>query len=139
MARIIRITGIVILVTFNVLIFSSISSEGESASENYAITTSVISGGGAPTGSSNFHANSTLEQPSPLKHPFDPPLSLNFILEPGFWYTVKAIFASECEGDFEPDGDVDGADLAELVANPALLDLSTFAAEFGRTDCPTSD
>ena len=33
-------------------------------------------------------------------------------------------------------GDVDGSDLAELVANPALLDLSTFAAEFGRTNCP---
>ncbi len=41
-----------------------------------------------------------------------------------------------CEGDFWPEGDVDGSDLAELVANPALLDLSTFAAEFGRTDCP---
>ena len=40
------------------------------------------------------------------------------------------------EGDFEPDGDVDGSDLTELVANPALLDLSTFAGEFGRTDCP---
>jgi probable HAF family extracellular repeat protein len=31
--------------------------------------------------------------------------------------------ACECEGDFEPDGDVDGSDLA------------VFAADFGRTDC----
>jgi lysophospholipase L1-like esterase len=38
--------------------------------------------------------------------------------------------------DFDGDGDVDGSDLSELVANPVLLDLSTFAAEFGRTDWP---
>jgi len=31
-----------------------------------------------------------------------------------------------CEGDFDGDGDVDGSDLA------------VFAADFGRTDCPTS-
>jgi hypothetical protein len=31
----------------------------------------------------------------------------------------------ECEGDFEPDGDVDGSDLA------------VFAADFGRTNCDT--
>jgi hypothetical protein len=41
-----------------------------------------------------------------------------------------------CPGDLDGDGDVDGSDLAALVATPALLDLSTFAAEFGRTDCP---
>jgi len=41
-----------------------------------------------------------------------------------------------CVGDFLFDGDVDSSDLAELIANPALLDLSTFAAQFGRTDCP---
>ncbi len=31
---------------------------------------------------------------------------------------------NRCEGDFDQDGDVDG------------MDLSTFAADFGRTDCP---
>ena len=45
-------------------------------------------------------------------------------------------FSPPCIGDIEEDGDVDGGDLAELVANLALLDLSTLAAEFGRTDCP---
>ena len=41
-----------------------------------------------------------------------------------------------CKGDLGPsDGDVDGSDLAELVSNSGLLDLSTFAAEFGRIDC----
>lgn len=43
-------------------------------------------------------------------------------------------FAKKC-GDFEDDGDVDGSDLAELAANPGLLYLSSFAAEFGRTNC----
>ena len=32
-----------------------------------------------------------------------------------------------CEGDFDNDGDVDGSDLA------------VFAADFGRTDCSTTD
>lgn len=42
-----------------------------------------------------------------------------------------------CLGDFTPaDGDVDGSDLAKLVDDADLLDLSTFVAEFGRTDCP---
>ena len=34
--------------------------------------------------------------------------------------------ADACEGDFDSDGDVDGSDLA------------VFAADFGRTDCPSS-
>lgn len=38
--------------------------------------------------------------------------------------------------DFDGDRDVDGSDLSELVADPTLLDLSFFAAEFGRIDCP---
>jgi len=105
-------------------------------SDNYRIPTSVFSGGGAPSGSTNYQTNSTLGQPSPLMDPSDPPFSPNYNLEPGFWYTVKVEPVNECEGDFAPaDGDVDGSDLAELVANPALLDLSTFAAEFGRTNC----
>ena len=40
------------------------------------------------------------------------------------------------EGDFDKDGDVDGSDLAALAADPDLLDLSLFAADFGGTDCP---
>jgi hypothetical protein len=62
-----------------------------------------------------------------------------------------------CEGDFEPDGDVDGSDLAVFAADFGRTDcspsnrcsgdfdsdgdvdgsdLSVFAADFGRTDCP---
>ena len=65
-----------------------------------------------------------------------------------------------CEGDFEPDGDVDGSDLAVFAADFGRTDcgtgepcegafdddndvdgsdLAVFAADFGRTDCPTSD
>ena len=36
-------------------------------------------------------------------------------------------------GDFEKDGDVDGADLAALANDPNLLDLASFAANFGQT------
>ena len=48
-------------------------------------------------------------------------------------------FSLPCAGDFSggsEDGDVDSADLAEMAANLSLLDLLSFAAEFGRTDCP---
>jgi hypothetical protein len=65
--------------------------------------------------------------------------------------------ANPCEGDFEPDGDVDGSDLAVFAADfgrtdcgiPTTCpgdfnndgdvdgsDLAIFAADFGRTDCP---
>jgi hypothetical protein len=62
-----------------------------------------------------------------------------------------------CEGDFEPDGDVDGSDLAVFAADFGRIDCASgppcegdfdkdndvdgsdlviFAADFGRTDCP---
>jgi len=67
-------------------------------------------------------------------------------------------FGDFCEGDFEPDGDVDGSDLAVFAADFGRTDcgaappcegdfdgdldvdgsdLAVFAADFGRTDCPT--
>ena len=48
-------------------------------------------------------------------------------------------YSPPCFGDISgdsKDGDVDGADLAALVSNLTVVDLSTFAGEFGRTDCP---
>jgi hypothetical protein len=45
-----------------------------------------------------------------------------------------------CEGDFElSDGDVDGSDLASYIADSISISLDVFAADFGRTDCPSSD
>ena len=50
--------------------------------------------------------------------------------------TVRYILADSCRrADFENDGDVDGANLAKLAGDLGLLDLSVFAAEFGKTDC----
>jgi Calcineurin-like phosphoesterase len=46
-----------------------------------------------------------------------------------------------CQGDIEPlagDGDVDGSDLAEYISNPGGINLEDFAANFGRTNCPSS-
>jgi hypothetical protein len=39
-----------------------------------------------------------------------------------------------CEGDSEPDGDVDGVDLVEEI-NAGGSNIAQFAADFGRTDC----
>ena len=52
------------------------------------------------------------------------------------WFAaLEDLLISSPNSDFDGDGDVDGSDLSELVANPELLDISTFAAEFGRTEC----
>jgi subtilisin family serine protease len=52
------------------------------------------------------------------------------------WGLVNAARAAvPCIGDFEPDGDVDGSDLAGLVMGPASLDLGLFAGQFGRNGC----
>ena len=39
--------------------------------------------------------------------------------------------AESLAADFDKDGDVDGSDLAELLSNPELMDLSTFILNFG--------
>jgi peptidoglycan/xylan/chitin deacetylase (PgdA/CDA1 family) len=41
-----------------------------------------------------------------------------------------------CSGDFTSDSDVDGSDLAALIVNYGLLDLATFAENFGKNGCP---
>jgi hypothetical protein len=48
---------------------------------------------------------------------------------------MLAYLSVTCPGDFDGDGDVDGADLAVLADTPGLLDLATFATYFGRNDC----
>lgn len=45
-----------------------------------------------------------------------------------------------CQGDFDADGDVDGLDLFEFterfISGNNQISLGTFAANFGRNDCP---
>lgn len=47
--------------------------------------------------------------------------------------SVNVLVIHTFPGDFEPDGDVDGADLSALSRNPRLLDVRTFAEYFGST------
>jgi sugar lactone lactonase YvrE len=44
--------------------------------------------------------------------------------------------ACDCAGDSEPDGDVDGTDLAAHLSDSQGLPLETFARNYGRTNCP---
>jgi hypothetical protein len=53
----------------------------------------------------------------------------------GGTYTI-APAVSTCQGDFDNDGVVDGKDVAALIANASLLDITTFAHNFGDTTCP---
>jgi hypothetical protein len=41
-----------------------------------------------------------------------------------------------CDGNSDPDTDVDGIDLAAYISNTSIMELSDFALEFGRTNCP---
>ena len=43
--------------------------------------------------SANFQMNSTLGQSSPLMDSDDPPVSENFTLNPGFWYTIDIVLS----------------------------------------------
>ena len=40
-----------------------------------------------------------------------------------------------CFGDFEPDGDVDGIDLANYIIDSGGISITEFATYFGRNDC----
>ena len=40
-----------------------------------------------------------------------------------------------CKGDFEPDGDVDGADLAVYIFDAKDISPGDFANNFGKDDC----
>ena len=66
----------------------------------------------------------------PYNHPFEPIFFL-----PLSGSAIPAI----CECDFEPDGDVDGTDLATQAAGGTGVSLGDFAAEFGMPDCPTTN
>jgi len=57
-------------------------------SENYCLSSSVLSGGGNYMSSANYQINSTLGQPSPLPDSDNPPTSANYRLFPGVWYTI---------------------------------------------------
>ena len=85
-------------------------------------------------GSAGFRGQGTLGQPTPLMDPADPPYSDAYDLYPGFWYTLEAALGCDLAEfaaafgtvsgepgynlgcDSEPDGDVDGVDLAEFAA-----------------------
>lgn len=122
------------LLAFLAMVFFNANVIAESMqSANFIITTTVVSGGGAPMGSANFQMNSTLGQPSPLMEQGMDPFSDNYGLLPGFWHTLGA--GSGCMYDYLGDGDVDGADLAEFMNAFSSSELEGFAMELGRVDC----
>ena len=74
-----------------ILCILSITASAEMQSSNYSITTSVLSGGGAVMTSDNYNVNITAAQPSPIRETGTPPESANYVLYPGFWYTLEAM------------------------------------------------
>jgi hypothetical protein len=64
---------------------------------------------------------------------------------PLYWYgmvligdgalTRSSFIVQPCEGDFDEDGDIDGADLEEFSKNPEAMDIEAFAARFGHSAC----
>lgn len=49
---------------------------------------------------------------------------------------VYAISADDCVGDFDTDGDIDGADLRSFAVNNQGIAYQDFALNFGKADCP---
>jgi len=49
---------------------------------------------------------------------------------------VESVGINWCKGDYEPDGDVDGNDLAFQAAGGTGINLKNFAQHFGRENCP---
>ena len=128
-------SGLFIAFFMAVLVLIYGQSDAEMTSTNYRITTTVMSGGSGPMGSANFQTNSTVGQPSPLLDPNEPPFSDNYDLYPGFWFTlstgplpcedissfVQAFGTTNLDIEYniscdsEPDGDIDGLDLADFL------------------------
>ena len=77
----------IILTMFCLCLGMPISGDAGMSSDNYRITTTVVSGGGGPMASASYGLNGTLGQPSPLIDPYDPPWSTSYDLLTGFWYT----------------------------------------------------
>ena len=129
------------------LIWLAHSAFAAMSSSNYAIPSSVLSGGGAPMASANYQMNSTLGQSSPLMDPASPPFSANYMDFPGFWHTQVA--ACVLIGDLNGDGSVNIFDFGIFRANyPTgmicdlngdgfvnIFDFGIFRANYG-TSCP---
>ncbi len=131
MIRYLSVSLFVVTIFIAMLVMSA--SAAEMSSNNFRITTTVISGGGRPMSSSNYQMNGTAGQPSPLIDPALPPQSTNYDLLTGFWYTIAA--GSGCLYDYFDDGDVDGTDLVEFLNAYSSIEVAAFALEFGRVDC----
>ncbi len=141
----------IVAIVMAFMLLSPVQAAAEMSSANYRITTSVISGGGGPMSSANYRLNGTIGQPSPLIDSADPPYSQSFDLLTGFWYTVGLEpLLSNCPADFQPDGAVDENDLstlAGLFGNLSApvdadgdgdmdgLDLYEMVADYDRSDC----
>jgi hypothetical protein len=104
------------------------------ASASYEVNTSVISGGGGRANSTSYSLTEVIGQPTPLLTTAPTAVSASYDLAPGFLHTLAG---GACGFDREPDGDIDGLDLAGLAAaGPQTGEVSAFAAAFGRNDCP---
>ena len=154
----VEIRNVCLVVALAVALLLPVSMQAaEMTSASYTMSSTVMSGGGAPMTSMSYKANGTLGQPSPLMDPGAPPVSLSYNLQPGFWYTLETEEIIPCEGNFDGDTDVDGSDLAVFAGDFGRTDcasappcegdfdddddvdgsdLAKFAADFGRTDCP---
>jgi len=141
-----------ILCTFCFILIFQFNAVAQMESENFRITTSVISGGGGPMSSDSYQSNSTIGQPTPLEP--NPPAQgpTQYLNYPGFWYTVDLGLINDCLADLDGDGDVDGGDFIvfaaefdtctsdcngdfELDNDVDTEDLALFASEFGKDDC----
>jgi hypothetical protein len=73
-----------------VILFSS-NGFCDMSSANYSVPVSVFPGGDVSMSSANYEVKATLGQPSPPRKDSEPTESANYVLYPGFWYTLDAV------------------------------------------------
>ena len=115
--------------------FAGMAHGGEQSSANYTMMGGLFSGGGGEMVFEGYEMKSTIGQASPLMDPLEPPISENYDLYPGFWYTISMIIYT-CPGDSDRDKDIDGEDLADYIFDSGGLGLDEFAVNFGKINCP---
>ncbi|MCP3872745.1 MAG: hypothetical protein GY699_06260 [Desulfobacteraceae bacterium] len=105
-------------------------------STNFHLKSSVVSGGGGLMGSPGYSMQSVLGQATPIMSQNNEPWSPNYLLYPGYLYTI---LISGCLWNLSGDYDVDGEDLnIFLLGYPGVFDVDDipgFAKEFGKGDC----
>ena len=144
MKNLMRTANVIGLCLALIMLASGVAFAAGQSSTNYSIPRDVLSGGGAPSSSTNYNNNGTLGQSSPL----GTASSTNYVNYPGFWQP-DIVPGADSDGDgltddeelntyftdpYDPDTDDDGLDDGEEVLTYGTDPLDDDSDDDGLTD-----